>query len=255
MSTLEISDLLFPAFNKGQLKTLPLSYGLEFFNEFGTQDYWSQLLPQFSINKRDISLHGPCVTANLANPEDTQYLKQLKDTLLFGKEINAKFIVIHTNERWQGDRLDCQKLVIQRLQEIATFNHSINRPIMAVENVGLHQNNLFNEEEYLNLFNTIPHIQSIIDVGHAHVNNWDLSNVIKTLNSQIIAFHLHDNDGNYDQHYPINAGTINWPDLFKTINTYSPKAIKVLEYANGSFTDSTQLLKHIESIQELLTLK
>ncbi|SUP43894.1 sugar phosphate isomerase/epimerase family protein [Veillonella criceti] len=255
MNTLAISDLIFPAFAKNQLKKIPLSYGLEYFIEFGSNAYWEQLFPLLNSDQRAISLHGPCVTVNLADPLDTQYMNQFKEAFTIGKNIHADFVVVHTNEFWLGHRTECQELVIKRLQELAAFTHSINGPLMAVENVGLHENNLFNESEYISLFETIPHIVSIIDVGHANVNNWDLHHVIKTLNSKIVAFHLHDNDGQRDQHQPINTGTINWPELFQTIHTYAPNATKVLEYANGSFANSNDLLQHIMTLQDMLTIK
>ena len=108
MNTIAISDLLFPAFEKYMLRALPETFGMEFFVEFGPVEYWRALLPQFNIQSRAISLHGPCVTVNLANPDDTQYLSRYEKDITFGKEINAHFIVIHTNEQWSGNKEDVQ---------------------------------------------------------------------------------------------------------------------------------------------------
>lgn len=139
-------------------------------------------------------MHGPCVTVNLANPDDTQYLSRYEKDITFGKEINAEFIVVHTNEQWSGNRKDIQNLVIERLQELDKLAQNIAGPRLAVENVGLLTNNLFNESEYIELFTKFPNIVSLIDVGHANVNQWNLPYVIQTLNKKIIAYHLHDNN-------------------------------------------------------------
>ena len=249
MNTIAISDLLFPAFEKYMLRALPETFGMEFFVEFGPVEYWRALLPQFNIQSRAISLHGPCVTVNLANPDDTQYLSR------YEKDINAHFIVIHTNEQWSGNKEDVQNLIIERLQELDKLAQKINGPRLAVENVGLLTNNLFNESEYLELFTKFPNIVSLIDVGHANVNQWNLPHVIQTLNEKIIAYHLHDNNGKKDQHQPIGTSSINWTELFKAINTYSPNATKVLEYANGTFKSMDELLQHLNAIESLMTTK
>lgn len=255
MNTIAISDLLFPAFEKNALKNLPKNFGMEFFVEFGPLEYWRALLPNFQIKSRNISLHGPCVTVNLADPNDTQYLNRYEKDITFGKEINAEFIVVHTNEQWSGNRKDIQNLVIERLQELDKLAQNIAGPRLAVENVGLLTNNLFNESEYIELFTKFPNIVSLIDVGHANVNQWNLPHVIQTLNKKIIAYHLHDNNGKKDEHQPIGTSSINWTELFKAINTYSPNATKVLEYANGTFKSMDQLLEHLNSIESLMTTK
>lgn len=255
MNIIAISDLLFPAFEKNILKNLPPNLGMEFFVEFGPLEYWRTLLPNFQIKSRSISLHGPCVTVNLADPNDTDYLSRYEEAFKFGKEINAHFIVVHTNEQWSGQKDDVQKLVIERLQELNDLALEINGPRLALENVGLLTYNLFNESEYLELFNKFPNIVSLIDVGHANVNQWDLQHVIESLNEKIIAYHLHDNSGLKDEHKPIGTSSINWSELFKAINTYSPNAVKVLEYANGSFKTMDDLLQHLTSIEPLITTK
>ncbi|MBE6080661.1 MAG: sugar phosphate isomerase/epimerase [Veillonella sp.] len=255
MNIIAISDLLFPAFEKNTLRNLPQNLGMEFFVEFGSLEYWRTLLPNFQIKSRSISLHGPCVTVNLANPNDTDYLSRYEETFNFGKEIKAQFIVVHTNEQWTGQKEDIQKLVIERLQELSDLAVKINGPQLALENVGLLTYNLFNESEYIELFNKFPNIVSLIDVGHANVNQWNLQHVIQSLNEKIVAYHLHDNSGLKDEHQPINSGTINWSELFKSINTYSPNAIKVLEYANGTFKTMDELLQHLTSIESLTTTK
>lgn len=250
MATVEISDLLFPAFNKGELAKIPAPYGIELFYEFGGNDYWDGVITTIPGTKRALSLHGPCVTVNLADANDHTYLHRYEETFTYGKKVGASFIVIHTNERWNGEKAPYQERVKERLHKIESLAVRIGGPKMVIENVGLKQYNLFNQEEYIALFDEFPQAASLIDVGHAHVNGWDIPSVVKALNSRIFAFHLHDNDGQGDQHLPIFAGNIDWDALTRAIAAYAPNAIRVLEYANGDYAKADELLDNIKTVQE-----
>ena len=123
---------------------------------------------------------------------------------------------------------------------------------MVIENVGLKQYNLFNEEEYMALLSEFPTAQALIDVGHAQGNDWDFDSLICGLGSRIAAFHLHDNDGERDQHLPIGTSCIDWPHLLALIQMYASKATLVLEYANGNFKTAEALMRHIETVRKTL---
>ena len=106
-----------------------------------------------------------------------------------------------------------------------------------------------NEKEYIALLAEFPTAQALLDVGHGHVNGWDLCRVVRTLGPRLAAFHLHDNDGESDQHVPIGTGTIDWQHVLPTIQTYAPEAVWVLEYANGEFKTAAALMRHIENVR------
>ena len=63
----EVSDLLFAGFPKFAMRSLSPELGIEFFYEFGKDYYWDNEIACWG--KRDLSIHGPCVAVNLANPE------------------------------------------------------------------------------------------------------------------------------------------------------------------------------------------
>ena len=110
----------------------------------------------------------------------------------------------------------------------------------------------FTEEEYMALLSEFPTAQALIDVGHAQVNDWDFDSLICGLGSRIAAFHLHDNDGERDQHLPIGTSCIDWPHLLALIQMYASKATLVLEYANGNFKTAEALMRHIETVRKTL---
>lgn len=252
MPRIEISDLLFPAFNKAELEQIPAAYGLEIFYEFGGDAYWDRLLDRLQTAARPFSIHGPCVTVNLADTNDTAYLARYEEAFAYARKRGAAFVVVHTNEQWHGPRKETQELVKKRLHHIERLAQRLHGAAMVIENVGLMQYNLFNEEEYITLLAEFPTVQALLDVGHGHVNGWDLCRLVRTLGSRIAAFHLHDNDGASDQHVPIGTGTIDWQHLLPTIQTYAPEAVWVLEYANGSFKTAADLMRHIENVRSTL---
>ena len=232
MSPIEISDLVFPAFNKVELEKIPLAYGLEIFYEFGGNAYWDRLLERLQITGRYFSIHGPCMTVNLADVNDTAYFQRY--------------------EQWQGKREDVQALVKKRLHHIEALAQRMQGAVMVIENVGLNQYNLFNEEEYMALLSEFPTAKSLIDVGHAQVNGWNFEQFIRELGPRITAFHLHDNDGKHDQHLPIGTSSIDWPHLLMILKNYTPQAVLVLEYANGTFQTADTLMEHIETVRKKL---
>lgn len=252
MSPIEISDLVFPAFNKVELEKIPLAYGLEIFYEFGGNAYWDRLLERLQITGRYFSIHGPCMTVNLADVNDTAYLQRYEETFAYAKQRGAAFVVVHTNEQWQGKREDVQALVKKRLHHIEALAQRMQGAVMVIENVGLNQYNLFNEEEYMALLSEFPTAKSLIDVGHAQVNGWNFEQFIRELGPRITAFHLHDNDGKHDQHLPIGTSSIDWPHLLMILKNYAPQAVLVLEYANGTFQTADTLMEHIETVRKKL---
>lgn len=252
MAVIEISDLLFPAFNKGELEKIPMEYGIEIFYEFGADAYWDGILQRLDIANRPFSIHGPCVTVNLADERDIDYLARYEETFAYARKSKASFVVVHTNERWQGDKKTVQAQVLRRLHKIEALAERMNGAQMVIENVGLKKYNLFNEEEYIALFDEFPHAKALIDVGHGHVNGWDLCRVVEKLGSTIAAFHLHDNDGQCDLHYPLCTATIPWQQLMAAIQRHAPEAVLVLEYANGDFKTAEALLAHMQETREKL---
>lgn len=54
-----------------------------------------------------------------------------------------------------------------------------------------------------------------LDTGHLNVNRLDVAESVRLLGGVIIATHLHDNDGRYDQHLPPLAGSIDWRETLK----------------------------------------
>ncbi len=230
-----VSDLAYGGFRHNLLSALPTDVGIEIFHEFGTDVFWDACIPRMLSGRQgNLSFHGPCVATNLAEETDVDWYDAFSHTLDEAAAYGAEFVVVHTNERFEGDRSSLQELVKERLESIVLYGQEKGITV-AIENVGLcvYDNVLFDQDEYIELMMGIPQAKSLIDVGHAHVNGWDLEAVISQLGEKIIAYHLHDNDTQGDAHLFIGEGTVDWDNLFPVIREYTPDANLVLEYTSS----------------------
>jgi sugar phosphate isomerase/epimerase len=232
---LSLSNLSFIGFDYTALKQLPNDLGLEIFYEFGNSSHWEKVLKEIYPHRspQNFSIHGPCIGVNLADENDIYYLAHYKDVFEFAAKWKARFIVVHTNEEFTGDKTIVRQRVQHRLQELLTLSKKYEIQIL-IENVGLKTKDtlLFDWKEYLELLLTLPEAGALLDVGHAYINQWNLSNIIQQLGKRLVACHLHDNHGLSDDHLPIGQGTINWDSLFSTICSSAPETTLVFEYAN-----------------------
>ena len=249
----EVSDLLFAGFPKFALRELDKKYGIEFFYEFGKDYYWDNEVAAWG--KRSLSIHGPCVAINLADKKCKNYAKVFAKTFAYAKEIKAGFVVVHTNEAWQGEREQVQNLVVRRLRNVVELAEQYGVKVL-IENVGLRpkESLLFDLPEFMALLDLFPEAGALLDTGHAHVNGWDIPAVVKELGKRLVACHLHDNSGRGDEHLPIAQGSIDWEAYFKAIKKHAPKAVQVLEYCRG-FESAAGLEQHLEDLKEKYNLK
>ena len=80
-----------------------------------------------------------------------------------------------------------------------------------------------------------PKLRMCLDAGHAHayskapVEQW-----IRSCGDVIDHFHIHNNDGSWDTHSPLDCGTIPMRELFAQIETTCPSATVTLELMDGA---------------------
>ncbi|MCH4157983.1 MAG: TIM barrel protein [Acidaminococcaceae bacterium] len=187
---LAISDLAFAGFRYRDLLHVPRNLGLEFFYEFGKNKYWDSVLPQIRHgHAKALSIHGPCLSINLANPaQDNCYEKIFSKTFAYASKVKADFVVVHTNEELYGDPEQLRLDVWNKLVNLDQLAHDYDITL-AVENVGLRPLDtlLFDLPEFEHLLEDLPRVAVLLDTGHAHVNSWDLPKVIEHFGSRLAA--------------------------------------------------------------------
>lgn len=115
---------------------------------------------------------------------------------------------------------------------------AISKPLgitIAFENIAPPAMALFTQEEYIHALDGIdPCVKFLLDVGHAHINHWNIPEVIDRIGERLCAFHLHDNNGGGDAHLPIGQGSIAWDPVFAAMRQLPKDVIYVMEYAAGT---------------------
>lgn len=90
-----------------------------------------------------------------------------------------------------------------------------------------------------------------VDTGHLNIAiKNDIVEVIDKLLNWTVEFHLHDNDGDKDNHLKIGSGNINWRGLFRLIRNKGFNKYIILE--NLSFPDAIKSYRIIK--EELINI-
>lgn len=94
--------------------------------------------------------------------------------------------------------------------------------------------------------NNRDYFKVCIDTGHTHtVSRFEQPSVGDFIrmfqNNEIACLHLHDNDGIYDQHLPLNCGTIHWDDVFDALEEVGYDGVFNMEVSLSSFGKGFEL--------------
>ena len=220
------------------LKRFPGQVGVEVFPMFHEECFEKNLRDAMPLLKEvPVSFHGPYYQAEHSAAEGTveyaRTMELLEKTLSYAKELSSKYLVYHHNncriipgEKEDRVRVSCENYytVKQLCEEAGTR--------VVVENAGVLErgNRLFDEQEFIDLCRREQYAV-LIDIGHAWANGWSLKRVVNALADQIVAYHLHNNDGVHDSHQRIHEGTLDFDGFLKLAKQATPDAEWVMEYA------------------------
>lgn len=231
-----VSTCSFYKYRIRRLLSLGPDMGVEIFCEFGSDDMWTSLMCSLNESgKRPFSIHAPFAFVDIgAKCDEGKLFDSLMRPFDLYHRFDGDFYVVHTygDEAAAAvgqDRDYSRKLAAERL---AKFNELCKRENvrLAAENLCAGAEPLFSQEQFLGLFEQIPDMDCVIDVGHALVSGMDISTLQKSLNSRICAYHLHDNDGTKDAHLRLGEGICQWKTFAENCRRYTPEAVGVLEY-------------------------
>ncbi|MGE8205463.1 sugar phosphate isomerase/epimerase family protein [Heyndrickxia sp. NPDC080065] len=200
------------------------------------------------------TIHPPAWDINLTSENKAireASFSEYKKAIEFASMIGAGHVVIHPGFCFSpifDKKLAQQRAAfyIKRLCEVA-------KPLnvkLAIENVGYNGSSLFTQNEFTSFLEVMDETAGyLIDIGHAHLNGWNIPQLIKDTKDQLLALHIHDNNGTGDDHLPIGEGSIQWKEIFAMINEHSVDCQLILEYAPAT------PLKELRKGKELLQNK
>ena len=170
-------------------------------------------------------------------------LEDFEKAIDIAQKYSGEFLVLHTNEVLE-EKID-KNTIERRIKEIVKKAEEKSLKI-AVENVGIRKNMLYNQEEYVELIKKYK-FYSLIDIGHALLNNWNMEELIEVLKEDIIGYHLHNNDGERDIHQSIFNGKFDFKEIIKHVYEKTPDANLVLEYS--AVTPKNELLEDLNILR------
>ncbi|MGZ9584908.1 sugar phosphate isomerase/epimerase family protein [Paenibacillus marinisediminis] len=213
---------------------------------------WSTEFKRFQGHPGPLSVHSPIWELNLASARFEMirnYSYEIyKECLAWSAHIGAEQMVLHPSlySTPLFLRRESQYWAKENLKRLGDEAYRIGIDL-AVENVGFGETALFNEDEFVRLFDEIPTITALIDVGHAFINGWNTPNVLQSLGQRLSAVHLHDNDGIGDLHQPIGEGKIEWEPIWQALGGMKHSFRSILEYQFDTPVD--KVLEHAALVE------
>lgn len=214
------------------------------------EDIFPELKQQLKTFPVSYTIHPPAWDINLTSENrsirDASF-NEYKKAIEFAHMIEADHVVIHPGFCFSPhfDKKIAQQRALNYINELCQIAKKLNIKL-AIENVGYHGTSIFTQDEYTHfLVNVDDTAGYLIDTGHAHLNNWDIPQLIKDTKDRLLALHLHDNNKSGDDHLPIGAGNIAWNKVFSAIHTYAPQCQLILEYATTTPLEKLQEGKNI----------
>lgn len=203
-----------------------------------------------------LGTHGPIAGCDLVAEEGSLLLRrsldQYRRCLEMAGRLGALYMVVHTNG---GAAVEPQEAQRKRrlFPERAALLAEMARPYgcaLWVENVGFRsqRNLVFDQQSYAELILSGGDFYSLVDIGHARLNGWDIPALLAQLGGKIRGFHVHDNDGKADRHLPVFKGTTPWAPIFEAMRMLPEDFLPILEYASP--VSHAEIFAGIDAIQE-----
>lgn len=237
------------------LDRFPGRLGVEVFPMFHEAGYGAVLescLPR--LKKVPVSFHGPYYGAEHSAPHGTpDYVRTVEmtaRTLEYAQALDSRYMVYHHNNCrvTEDTREVLVRQACENFREIGKMSETRGIPLV-VENAGVMErgNMLLGEDAFIDLCKR-ERYKVLVDIGHAHANGWNLERVMEELGSQVMAYHLHNNDGIHDCHRRVWDGTLDFDSFLENYRRLTPDADMVLEYSPDAAGDREGISSDIERL-------
>ncbi len=142
-------------------------------------------------------------------------IKEFNKYFKFFKKIGVEYVTVHSRiGRGMYPREEKINQQIKNLKEI--MKKAEKQDIKIIYELS--------EEDDLKMtkkvLDSVKNLYFNLDIGHANIRPNNPIDFIKELHPKIKHVHLHDNDGEKDQHLPMGAGIIEWDELIRELKKY-----------------------------------
>ena len=172
---------------------------------------------------------GGAPAVNVIHPEKSRRIDamdEIKRALEVAEQIPFRCLILHLGEREDGWSPRSLENSLTALEHLRAFANPLGVKLL-VENI---QNEVTQPRNLLEILN-VGHFKDIgvcLDTGHAHLGD-GVATTISELRPLIRSSHLHDNNGNRDEHLWPGDGTIAWDEAIDELKSAPPTPAGVLE--------------------------
>lgn len=249
-----VSNLAYQGLFTNRLMKLPMDIGVEVYSETGSDFYWDHLLPKLMAGRTGpFTVHGPYQNIDLSAPDlDEKAVYGIYEwTFRLCRKYGAAHCVCHPyaytprGEMSETEIAHREALCLKRVTELNAMAKQCGVE-MLVENM-FHKDGLLDLQGFERLFLPVEELNFLIDVGHAHIQDWDMDAMFETFGSRIKGYHINDNFGDGDTHLFAFEGSYNWEKFFVNYKKYTPDATLVCEYISGSVPEIVESVQRIRA--------
>lgn len=218
------------------------------------ESYWHTLCGLLKKLRCPVTFHGPFIGVEGTSAPGTQahswLMESYRRVFQLARTHNVRHIVYHTTQlpfRPEQVKSACA-LAEENLSGILAMAEEMGVSVL-IENLSYPRMAdrvpLYTSTAYGSFFTRHPNANSIIDIGHAHMNAMDLPGFLQQHGDRVKAYHFHNNDGEQDMHSDIFSGTFSYNDFAPIYRQYTPNADIVLEYEPHVALDNKALHRQI----------
>ena len=206
----------------------------------------------FQIPQGHLLLKADIVDPSANNREKT--INLLKQWLELFCAIGVKACVLHPGggkasaEGWSQEKIFDTR--VESLRILTDFIKDMPTAI-AMENCGSYGNNIDDSLRVINAVNS-DNIGICLDTGHLNLINGNQDEFIRKSGSKLLALHIADNLGIYDDHMlPYSKGTVDWNSVLKALKDISYSGLFNFEVPGERFCPAEIKKAKIDYILQL----
>ena len=161
-------------------------------------------------------------TADLTESLRETSLNEVLESLEVAAELRAMKAVLHPSPH-RGLSVfvidQVRQYALRSLETIVDKADQVGLPL-CLENMFPQSNSLVNPEDFDEVFERFPNLKMTLDTGHAHIEDkadTKILDFIERFPDRIYHVHANDNLGKEDNHLPIGAGTIDFPEIVRVL--------------------------------------
>lgn len=249
-----VSNLAYQGLFTNRLMKLPMDIGIEVYSETGSDFYWDHLLPKLmDCRTGPLTVHGPYQNIDLSSPHtDYPAVREFYEwTFRLCQRHHATHCVCHPYSYSPRGAMSAEEITLREqtcLERVVDLNNLAKQydVEMLVENM-FYKDGLLDQAGFERLFLPVKELNFLMDVGHAHIQNWDMDRMFHHLGSRIKGYHINDNFGDGDTHLMAFEGSYNWKKFFLNYKKYTPQATLVCEYIGGSVAEIADSVEKIRN--------